>query len=39
MRIAYLKSGLLCLCLFFAAFGQAQNKKISGKVTAENGTP
>ena len=39
MRIAYLKSGLLCLCLFFAAFGQAQNKKITGKVTAVNGTP
>jgi TonB-linked SusC/RagA family outer membrane protein len=39
MRIAHLKSGLLFVCLFFAALGQAQNKKISGKVTGEDGKP
>lgn len=39
MRIVHLKTGLFFLCLFFAAFGQAQNKKISGKVTSQDGTP
>ncbi|MBX3239438.1 MAG: SusC/RagA family TonB-linked outer membrane protein [Chitinophagaceae bacterium] len=40
MRLFNLKPGLLLVtCLFFVLSGWAQNKKISGKVTSQDGTP
>ena len=39
MKLSYLKTGFLAVLIFFTSASWAQMKKISGKVTQENGSP